>query len=405
MLCIAPDPVKHAEELFELIRICNGIPPATSRESYIGHSHYDWGASQIGIIDGKMVAHYGVWGYEMRIGSARLKTAGVGAVATHPDFRGKGLSSELIASCLAAMQVSGYAMTRLSGIPNFYHRFGYVRGWVENVYTAAVDDVAQAFLPVDESGCHNSEMPAPPKAKLAPCPPTALVELADAYNRQYRLATGTAVRPTFLVSAKVVEHHEVVRWGRGAYVVVKVDAEAKALRCCEYVGDATEALGVLGALAREKGCEKVLFESVPARSELIRILTRGNCDRRTAYIRSGGSMIRLISLAKTLEAMRGEFERLLRSSELAKWRGRLFLGWEREIATLVIRGGRVSVEEGGVSKHALSGGHAMAQLLLGTDEPGVTVESGGLRLRGDAKRLVPVLFPARDPVLSFADRF
>ena len=393
MLCLAPDPRRHSDELFELIRVCNGISPELSRGRYVNHSHYDWRTSRIGLVDGRIVAHYGVWGYDMRIGAARLRTAGVGAVATHPDFRGRGLSSELIADCLDAMRSAGYAMTRLSGIPNFYHKFGYVRAWAENVFTAPI-----------------GEMPAPPKARLCRCPPTALVRFAAAYNRQYRLAAGTAVRPTFRVSAKVVADYEMVRWNRAngspaGYVLVKAEPDTRQLRCCEYVGDAADALGVLGAIGRKANCERVLFESIPAGSELIRLLKRGNCEARTAFIRSGGSMIRLVSLPSALCAMRREFERLLKRSELAKWRGRLSIRCEREAATLRIRDGRVAVEEGASPAHGIRGGHAIAQLLLGTDEPGETVESGGLRVRGDARRLLPVLFPRRDPVLSFADRF
>ena len=393
MLCLAPDPRQHADELFELIRICNGISPETSRGCYICNSHYDWRTSRIGLIDGRIVAHYGVWGYRMRIGTARLRTAGVGAVATHPDFRGRGLSSELIAACLDAMASSGYAMTRLGGIPNFYHRFGYVRAWAENVYTAPI-----------------GEMPPPPKTALCRCPPTAHVAFSAAYNRQYRETAGTAVRPTFRVCAKVVADYEMVRWNRDSgepagYVLVKAEADSRQLRCCEYVGDAAAALGALGEIARERGCERVLFESIPAGSELIRMLKRGNCEARTAFIRSGGSMIRLVSLLPALRAMRHEFGRLLKKSELAKWRGRLSVAWERQAAVLRIRDGEVEVEEGESSPHRISGAHAIAQLLLGTDAPEETVAAGGLRVRGDARRLLPVLFPRRDPVLSFADRF
>ena len=339
------------------------------------------------------MAHYGVWGYDMRIGTARLRTAGVGAVATHPDFRGRGLSSELMAACLDAMRSAGYQMTRLGGIANFYHRFGYVRAWAENVYTVPV-----------------GEMPQQPKIALRWCPPTAHVRFSAAYNRHYRDAAGTAVRPTFRVCAKVVADHEMVRWNRengdlAGYVLVKAETDKKQLRCCEYVGDAAAALGVLGTIARKRRCERVLFESVPAGSELIRMLKRGNCEARTAFIRSGGSMIRLVSLLSALRAMGSEFARLLKRSDLAKWRGQLSVTCERHGAVLRIRDGRVEVEEGAAPTHSIRGGQAIAQLLLGTDEAEETVEAGGLRVRGDARRLLPVLFPRRDPVLSFADRF
>ena len=60
-------------------------------ENYIGNSNYDWKTTRV-ILDGeKMIHHWGVWGYQMRLESVQLKVAGIGAVATHPDYRKQGL--------------------------------------------------------------------------------------------------------------------------------------------------------------------------------------------------------------------------------------------------------------------------------------------------------------------------
>ena len=40
-----------------------------------------------------------------------------------------------------------------------------------------------------------------------------------------------------------------------------------------------------------------------------------------------------------------------------------------------------------------------------SDNPSETVDEGGIQLRGQAKVLVPVLFPNEHPALSFWDRF
>ena len=72
---------------------------------------------------------------------------------------------------------------------------------------------------------------------------------------------------------------------------------------------------------------------------------------------------------------------------------------------LNIRDSRVEVEEGKLPAYSISGGKAIAQQLIGTDDPHETAEAGKLRIRGDARRLIGILFPRRDPVLSFADRF
>ena len=79
---IAPEQTKHAEELIELMgKVFShmGYYEFTEycRKAYINHSHYDWETSRIGILGGRIVTHVGVWDYDMRIGGARVRVAGV----------------------------------------------------------------------------------------------------------------------------------------------------------------------------------------------------------------------------------------------------------------------------------------------------------------------------------------
>ena len=99
---VTPDPEVHLPEMFEMCakvfsqnlgyfrcyRWCN--------DAYIGNSHYDWNTATIGLLDGKIVTHFGIWGYVMRIGSARVRTTGVGLVATHVDYRKRGFMGETV---------------------------------------------------------------------------------------------------------------------------------------------------------------------------------------------------------------------------------------------------------------------------------------------------------------------
>ena len=70
-----------------------------------------------------------------------------------------------------------------------------------------------------------------------------------------------------------------------------------------------------------------------------------------------------------------------------------------------IKQGKIELLTGSRSENSISGGEAIAQLMFGTDDPQETIDSGGIRLRGQAKFLVPVLFPNEYPALSFWDRF
>jgi predicted acetyltransferase len=58
---------------------------------YIGGCHYDFDTTRL-IWDGnQLIHHWGIWGYLMRVGSARLKSAGIGAVVTKDTYRKQGL--------------------------------------------------------------------------------------------------------------------------------------------------------------------------------------------------------------------------------------------------------------------------------------------------------------------------
>jgi hypothetical protein len=85
---VAPDPKRHLEPLLDMygkvfsdfINYYDAV--RAGRERYIGNSHYHWGVSRVGLVGGRVVTHYGVWDYQMRIGSARVRMGGVGGVAT-----------------------------------------------------------------------------------------------------------------------------------------------------------------------------------------------------------------------------------------------------------------------------------------------------------------------------------
>jgi hypothetical protein len=116
-------------------------------------------------------------------------------------------------------------------------------------------------------------------------------------------------------------------------------------------------------------------------------------------------MVRTVNLAAALEKMRGELGRRLRASRLAGWRGNLLLCDAREKVTLAIDRSRVRVGPPARSKHAIRGGDAVAQLLIGTEDPGEVAEMAGMRLAGDARQLAAVLFPSQHPALCQWDRY
>ena len=395
---VAPDPVKDAEPLFDLfakvfadmLGYYDGLRIA--RETYFRNSPYDWSTARIGLIGEQIVTHFGVLGYDMRIGTARVRVAGGGGVATHGDYRKRGLMDSTARAALAAMREQGYDMTMLFGIPDFYHRFGYVRAWPHQTIFVAASDLPR-------------ERPAAAVRRFKPRPRQDLRAL---HNRHYAAATGSAVRPFYRKGYAWTKPLDGYLWtGRngkpGGYVIVQ--REGGRLWCYEYCGGAEQALRVLAMLARRWDCEEARFETIPLHTELVKRLLRGNCRTETRHRRSGGPMVRMINLHTTLAKMSRELGRRLRASPLADWRGDLLVADPRDEVLLRIASGQVKVGEPRPTRHAIRGGEAIAQLVLGTDRPREVIEGGGIRLSGDARWLVEALFPRQWPELSALDRY
>lgn len=63
---------------------------------------------------------------QLRIGSAHLPTGCIGNIVTLTEHRNKGIATALLQDALSYAQAHHLALLLLDGIPNFYHRFGFI---------------------------------------------------------------------------------------------------------------------------------------------------------------------------------------------------------------------------------------------------------------------------------------
>ncbi len=392
----APNRRKHATVLIDLIgkvfaKEAGYYTLCDFGRGILLHGTYDWAASRIGLIDGRIVTHWGVCGYTMRIGGARVRVGGVTCVATDAEYRKRGLMDRTGRASLGAMRAAGYDMTMLFGIDDFYDRFGYVNAWSPVRYHVNVSE-----LPSGRPGA------APRKFALR-----TRDDMVAMYNRAYAGLTGTAVRPTFRRAARA-KIWEGYAWhdARGAVAGYVVTCRHRgALVCVEYCGDAEQALRVLATLAARWRCRDVWFTVLHDDTPLCKRLRRGNCRVETHRKRSGGPMVRTLNLSATLGKLTREFARRLKRSHMAGWRGEVLIADPRERVTLAINRSTVSLAPARGSRHGIRGGEGIAQLIIGSDEPGEIVEAAGIRVTGDARTLIEVLFPNQHPRLCALDEY
>lgn len=366
---------------------------AICEAGYLDGSHYDWDASRLGVIDRQIVAHFGVWGYDMRVGSATVRCGGIGAVCTHPGFRKRGILMRVAQAVMLGMHRCGYDVSLLYGINDFYDRLGYRRAFSHQHYTLRTAD-----LPTEK-----------PAATTRRFKVVRRDDTDELYNRAFAGFTGTAVRPTFRKTGDLRESVG-FRWAdaRGklaGYVYVEHQAKRQRLRCYEAVGDTTQTLRVLGALARKHGCDAVELVNQPAGTPLMQAVRRMRHEAWSSHNPNGGPMARTVNLRTTLTHIADELHARLRGSTLNRWRGNLLIDDGNEQALLHIGARGVVVGDAEQSPHVIkTKGHAV-QLVWGTDTPETLMDQAGMKAVGDAAAVVSAMFPAQQPTLLPFDQF
>jgi predicted N-acetyltransferase YhbS len=359
-------------------------------QKYIGSCHYDWATTRL-IWDGeRLVHHWGVWGYPMRLGSARLKVAGIGAVVTEETYRKRGLMSMAVTDSLKAMRDNGYDLSILRG--RHYVKFGYVRAWNYVTYRLKPEEIP------DYNITHPYEALGPDR----------MDEIVALYNQGHEAFSGTAVRPTY----RMLQPGEMGAYGwfdadgkLAGYVRAVPTEDKKTLQCLEAAGDPTQGLAVLAELFKQEAYETLTFFTLPRQHPILQIIRRGACIVENRYFDISGWRVRIVNLQSTLEKIRPLLEARLKRSHWSTWQGMLLLDAGEQQAGLEIAESRVQITAADQSEHSIHGGPAVARFLIGADEPEEIIQQAEMVCTGQAAELAAVLFPNLYPMMSHWDEY
>lgn len=360
-------------------------------DSYMGNSHYDWKVSRVALDGGRLIHHWGVWGYLMRLEATQLKVAGIGAVVTHPDYRKQGVMHEAAQSSFDAMLRDGYDLSILRG--RHYVKMGYARAWNYVTYRMKPDELPALEL----------------RSPYRPLGAEQVGDMDALYNQTHADFTGAAVRPTYRKRSS--EDIGAQAWfdadgNLTGYVrAVPSEEDPKVLQCLEAAGDPQQALAVLADLLKSGAYESLACFTLPHQHPLLQILRRGACIVEDRYFDVSGWRVRLVNLRGALQKLIPLFERRLTQSRFAIWQGSLLLDAGGQRAVLQIEKGRVALADAGSSPNALRGGAELARLLIGSDEPDEIIRQAGMTCTGLANSLAEVLFPNLHPMLSHWDEY
>jgi len=404
---IAP-PRDRAEELYDLVsKIFGGNGYFDflrfCRQAYFEGATYDWAVSRVAEAEGRLVGHVGVWDHRIRIGRARLRTGGIGAVSTHPDHRRRGIAAKIFGALMPAMRQAGYHLSMLGGIRDFYHRWGFAQAWPS---TRIIADLAA--LPDAKCRLRVAKV----ALTEALCGRGAVMRI---YNRDNATRTGTAARPIYTRGG--------MHWLRGecrtlsdpagrvrGYLVIRTEGDD--LKVLEVGGlgrgcGVGELLAAIRAIARRARCRRVVVEGLSWAHPLCVALRAGTCRAELNYTRSGGPMVAVVNLSASLEALAGELADRLRRSDTKAFRGALAVCGMGEKVTLRIAGGKVRVarSDGRLPAHRIVADRQVARLIIGSEPPSVLAAQGHVRFAGAGAELAEALFPHQWPMRNALDGY
>ena len=330
----------------------------------------------------------------LRIGSAEVRAAGINGDVVHPDIagqRGEILEQPAVAA-VAAMREAGYDLAITFDDGALWLRHGFTHGWRALTWRVATADLPAGTAPALEriDAVHRDD-------------------LAKAYNATHRGLTGTARRPTYRLN-KHPGLFKTYCWNAGGDTqgYVSVDPESDGcLWVDEVAGDAGTCLAALRSIAGGLGCEELLFDRLHYKSPIGVQLRQMSSCRLATGTRLGKArwyLLKIVDLESTMTKLAPMLHERLLASELADWQGTLALelraGGTEEAVTLAFESGTVKVRPDASDGNAVAGNQAIAQLLLGTEDPAEIVAQNGIAVRGDANRLLPVLFPPQHPQME-----
>ena len=359
-------------------------------QQYINNSHYDWETTRLIWEGDKLVHHWGVWGYLMRLDNVLLKVAGIGAVTTRQEYRKQGLMGMVVQDSLKAMSDHGYDLSILRG--RHYVKYGYVRAWNYVTYILKPEEIPALEF----------------KGTYELLEPDKMEQINEVYNQNHQGFTGTCVRPTY--SMLKADDMMVYGWFDGdglllGYVRAVPSEDKKYLQCLEAAGDPEMGLAVLRDLFNKGDYETLKFFTLPHQHPILQYLRRGACIVEDRYFHNTGWRVRIINLHSALEKLRPLLEKRLHLTSYANWTGSLLLDSGEHQAEIKVENRIVKISKSNQANNAIIGGQSISRLLIGSDDPGEVICQEGIKCTGEAAELAQALFPNLYPVMSHWDEY
>jgi len=354
--------------------------------------------------DGKIVGYLHIVPKQVRIGRAVVSCGGIGAVCVHPRVRLKGYAAELLRDTVRHMDEVGMDMSILSGIPNFYHRFGFVEALCcpQPKFTLTLGDAQHAASKCKVRKFRRADLP-------------ALCELWDRGNegrtgtfvRQPEYwATITAVASSFYRSIRLVVDDRGRLLG---YLNLTSDTSGVTVREHASVadGDVHETMVAECVKAARRASVQSTSVISPPDHPFAEFCAGYGATMQIPHRRVGGEMARITNFERIMEVVKPELQDRIHGSQFKDYTGSFVLDTDLGSLPVVIEDGRLRTAATGRQprKKMTMPQTALTRLLLGFKSVDALIAQKEITLSSGLLELARVLFPKGFPMKWGADGY
>ena len=287
---------------------------------------------------GRCVSQVGMTTRRASFFGCSVQVGCIGAVATHPEYRGQGLASRCFDDAVQKAFTDGTDLLLVSGNRALYRRAGCLHAPCGETFTLTAEDAPPSANPAVTIAAM-TEADLPLVREWYRREPVRFLRPAEDYDRAF--ACGVVMnRPSqFLV---VRENGDV----RGYLIVGQRDGEARA-RVAEFAGDRHALLAALPAVLQHANASALGWQ-VPGHDVLLRALC-GDAGLSGTPATSPGT-IKVINFPQLMERLRPRWEELLGTERAARLSfsqqndafvvryGNDELAWDRDTMTRLLLG-------------------------------------------------------------------
>lgn len=405
------------EEVYNLLETCFPISKSYFQSRLDHYTAYRSDTTWVAVVDGVIASTVQIFPYICRVEDVTLKVAGIGSVATKPEYRGQGLGLQILQKLTEWMAQEGYDLSLLfASIHPFYEKLGWTIVPETEYRLPAEQFYSRISLasPDSDTAAHSPYWVKPLELS------GDLKQVAAIYEQTNQKRTLSRVRD----SVYWQDVRQSAEWLEGTWSAALLDGAIAAYgrlgrrnpwdneaitleELCYLPGHESAILPILSYLAAQHPDIKTWKFRLPPDHALLPLLKEWDAEQTASDL----MMWKMIRLTETLQIMKPVLERRLREESVGSFR--LALRCAEQSALLIYEEEHLAIvanyDSGKAATLEFQQPGLVSMLLHGYNSditvdycPGVQLEP---EVHPPVNELLQVMFPFQNSVFYLTDKF